>query len=945
MSQRYAGGIVTANQNANFSGLFSGLNSWLSFPGAAQYAIANSTTPFTIEAWVKSYSAGGLIFSEEFTSGAINIVCSLATSNAVEVPSGLFPTFGWYNGTAWVTAAASTTPLALNTWTHVAFVFTGSTSKIYINGVDVTKVSSPTPAITWGVTAANGTNWFIGRRWDQTGANIYYDGLINNFRFVNGTAVYTANFTPPKNLTAITNTVMLTCNGPTFIDGSSYAATITNNNGVIVGTDNPFYTQSTPALGAATPGVWTLSQANQAAGQRSWPMYDPFFNLNTAMVHGNGTNGGTNNTFLDSSTNNFSVTRNGNTTQGTFTPFIRPVGYWGNYFGSATGYINAGTNTAFAFGTGDFTLEAWINMSVLPAGTAGNIISAHNWTGGLINFTFRVNATTGFLYFEALGGAAATSNIRVAVGQWTHVACVRISGAITFYVDGISSGGATVATNLTSTVPLTIGHAFNAGANGYFTGYISNARIVKGTALYTAAFTPSTLPLTAVANTSLLTCQNNRFIDNSTNNFALTSFGDSRTIGFSPFYNPTAYLPQINGGGMLFDGTGDYLVCTNNTTFGTGNFTVECWLYMPVITNTYSSGIIATANYNGVDRGWSLELNASGNPRFFIFTSAGVGAVVTSSTLLPANQWAHLAAVRSGTTVTIYLNGASIASGTIATTDDFSGPIYIATIATSFAVGVRGYSYAGWISNARVVNGTAVYTANFTPPTAPLTAITNTQLLLSGTNASFIDNATNLTIETVNTSISTTQSKYGSGSMSFNGTSSYARLNSSLPSVVQTLGDFTVEGWVYINSLSTGQNIFYVNGNNVSFAAVRLDINATSGNLTLLASTTGSSHTINSTNTTTPLPINAWTHLAVVRAGPSIIVYFNGSPIITSTTIAITTAVMAGSFGFSFLGAFFNVAAGVFQNFLNGYISDFRTTNYARYLGVFTPPTSTLQNQ
>jgi len=299
MSQSYAGGIITANQNVNLSGRFTGSNSYLSFPGAAQYAIATSTTPFTIEAWIKPTAAGGLIFSEDFAGSAtIPITCGLALSNDVSNPTGLFPTFGWYNS-AWTNAATSTTPIVLNTWTHVAFVFTGSTSKIYMNGVDVTKSSAPTPATTWGLPNVNGGIWYIGRRWDTGAGGTYFKGSINNFRFVNGTAVYTTNFTPPTNLTAINNTVMLTCNGPTFIDASSYAATITNTGGVIAGTDNPFYTQSTPALGAATPGVWTLSQANQAAARRSWPMYDPYFNLTTGVVNGNGTNGGNNNTFLD----------------------------------------------------------------------------------------------------------------------------------------------------------------------------------------------------------------------------------------------------------------------------------------------------------------------------------------------------------------------------------------------------------------------------------------------------------------------------------------------------------------------------------------------------------------------------------------------------------------------------------------------------------------------
>jgi hypothetical protein len=77
------------------------------------------------------------------------------------------------------------------------------------------------------------------------------------------------------------------------------------------------------------------------------------------------------------------------------------------------------------------------------------------------------------------------------------------------------------------------------------TGYISNLRVVAGTALYTSAFTPSTTPLTAVSGTSLLTCQSNRFIDNSSNAFTITRNGDVSVQRFSPF------APTLMGTGIM----------------------------------------------------------------------------------------------------------------------------------------------------------------------------------------------------------------------------------------------------------------------------------------------------------------------------------------------------------------------------------------------------------
>jgi hypothetical protein len=74
-----------------------------------------------------------------------------------------------------------------------------------------------------------------------------------------------------------------------------------------------------------------LTAMLQAAAGAGGEETDPNFNQTVLLLHGDGTNGAQNNTFLDSSTNNFTITRNGNTTQGTFSPFSLPNGEWSNY--------------------------------------------------------------------------------------------------------------------------------------------------------------------------------------------------------------------------------------------------------------------------------------------------------------------------------------------------------------------------------------------------------------------------------------------------------------------------------------------------------------------------------------------------------------------------------------------------------------------------------------
>ncbi len=103
-------------------------------------------------------------------------------------------------------------------------------------------------------------------------------------------------------------------------------------------------------IGAASARAYGFTRSAIAAA------VDAYFNRVTLLLPGNGTNGAQNNTFLDSSTNNFSITRNGNTTQGTFSPFSQTG--WSNYFDGSSS-LSYAANADFNFGTGTFTVEGW----------------------------------------------------------------------------------------------------------------------------------------------------------------------------------------------------------------------------------------------------------------------------------------------------------------------------------------------------------------------------------------------------------------------------------------------------------------------------------------------------------------------------------------------------------------------------------------------------------
>ena len=155
------------------------------------------------------------------------------------------------------------------------------------------------------------------------------------------------------------------------------------------------------------------------------------------------------------------------------------------------------------------------------------------------------------------------------------------------FLNGTQVGSSyTDSNNYGASAACRIGADDDGSPNAYVNGFMSNVRVVKGTALYTSTFTPSTTPLTAVSGTSLLTCQSARFIDTSSNAFTITVNGDTKVQPYNPFY--TASIAS-NGGSMYFDGSGDYLSVPSapNMNFGTSNWTIECWVYVSTRTANY----------------------------------------------------------------------------------------------------------------------------------------------------------------------------------------------------------------------------------------------------------------------------------------------------------------------------------------------------------------------
>jgi hypothetical protein len=789
----------------------------------------------TFECWVNptslyTHPTYAMYNSCIFGKGDVYTALTVSSTGAV--------TYHTYGNSANNFLTTSAGVVNLNTWSHIAVVWTNSNVKIYVNGVQQASGTRYVMQLTT-------TSLSIGQT--STTANSKWNGYISNARFITGTALYTTTFTPgTQPLTAVAGTSLLTCQSPNLVDNSL----------------NAF---------AVTP-----------SGTPSTQKFNPF-----AVV--------------------------------TQTPQT-----YSTYFDGSGDYLTVPFNSALNMGTGNFTIEFWVRTTSTAA-YATALRLGDSWTTGSWSLYLNDAGGSGIpsWWSQTLGQTLSTSGATINDGAWHHIALVRNSATMTMYIDGTSRGTLAVSTNSVgdTTTQLWIGR--DASNVRELAGYISNLRIVKGTALYTTTFTPSTTALTAVANTSLLTCQDATIKDNSVNQFTITAFGDAVPRRQNPFGSTTSatqdYSTTTFGGSTYFDGSSDYISIPNSALHATlpGNFTAECWFYL---NNVTGQQLIFSHRTNGYCP--FLIWTSTTNLLLYVSSDNGSWNVINGDTIatVAAGQWYHFAYTRTGSTFRVFLNGIQIK--TFSSSASFTTPnslqLGMSTTETNTALN-------GYISDFRFVNGTGVYTSNFVPPQAPLTAVQNTTLLLNMDKAAIADKSGKAILECVgDTKLSTAVKKYGSASLYFDGTGDYLTCPASAALAPRT-GDFTIELWAYHLDTSVYATYFQQGnaGGGIIFRRNNTNKLEISHNSVVAVATS-----------TASIPANQWTHIAVSRNGTTLRTFIDG--------VIASNVTYAGDFN-DMTTHYIGTTQAIAGYYMNGYIDDLRITRgYARYTTNFTPPSQAL---
>ena len=284
------------------------------------------------------------------------------------------------------------------------------------------------------------------------------------------------------------------------------------------------------------------------------------------------------------------------------------------------------------------------------------------------------------------------------------------------------------------------GCGFNAGAVLYGAGGAASTYAVP----IQVSLPPNIIDVAAHAYNLICATSNDYYVRGNIE----YGLGQTSVTSYSPYYNQVFFCPlqQFKMYTSLYNislAANQYVSVANNAAFtmGTGNFTVECFWTTPTTFGTSGSQYIwCLGMANGTNTGLLLHAPFNGNLRL---TSAG--AVLGTSTIACAPSTVyHLAVVRNGTNLRLYIDGniaISVTNSTNFTSNASNGFTVGADIQPTVVNSAQPQSF----SQVRVVKGQAVYTfSSFTPPVTPSSLRVSTvgELTILQRSTPFVDFST-----------------------------------------------------------------------------------------------------------------------------------------------------------------------------------------------------------
>ena len=676
-----------------------------------------SVATITTAGWWNEINFG----TTSFTIGTTNLnLNSLYSVNSTAVLTTLTATMV---GTGTVDNNATIGPLVINSTNGTTTIADNATTNVTTCTITSGTLYLPSSASTLTCSST----------FTMNGGTLNNLGVINCTTFTLGAATYTMStgtITPSTSFVTNNASSAFTYSGGTL----STVATFTQTAGNV--TFNKSYSLTVTGTYTLTAGALTLA---------------PSVNLSTGIFSSTGA--GTRSIGFGSTltTASGSILFNG-TTQ----------------YLSLTGTTNDALD--LATGAGDWTVETWVYLSNV---TNTQVLFEKGGNTGYTNpsyaFTVVAGGTSQWIVGNGSTGGAAQSGGTFVANTWYHVALVRNGSTLTSYLNGVQTSTVlmTFIMSNTNNNTLTIASSVADGSTNYLAGYLSNFRIVKGVAVYTSAFTPSTTQLTStqLANTNgnpsaailgsqtslLLNMQfgTNYLLDSSTYKFTVTNNNSAISKTSAPFDGiinlthttaATVVLNMAALGGFTWTGSGGFTVANmaNTRTLSVGNTSGGSTVTAPNLTFTTGASIATLTTgswFNNLDYGTTTytqaasTVNITGN---IILASGGTYTALTISmtgTGTIYNTGKTITAVTVNTTGTATLSAALTMSGALTLTQG--------TLLCPYAITSASFASAGALT--KTMTGTNItYTVSGAGATAfsnTGTGLTMTGLTISMTNA------------------------------------------------------------------------------------------------------------------------------------------------------------------------------------------------------------------
>jgi hypothetical protein len=668
---------LTSNNGAKITSSISKFGgSSLFLDGTDDYVtVANSTDfdfgsgDFTVEYWEYRTSSG--TNSPILSRNTITYTPYLIGWNEVSSPTTI-AMFMSSNGSSWdVASNVSMGTLTTNVWTHYAVTRQSNTFRTFKNG---TLISSFTSSATFP--AGSGTLQ-IGR----FGTTYYFKGgYVDELRITKGVARYTGSFT--------TSSVEFQNNQGGPQNQTKYIGLIGGLNdstvdyGVEKLSDSSLKIRKMSATGQPLSGSGILS----ASVDRVYVNVLDYTNVSvsasisnavsssyalTASYALNGGSGGGGTTLTTGSTYPITSSWSNNSVSSSY---VLTASY-------ALNSAGGGGGTTLTTGSTYPITSSWANNSISASFAPTNTNITASWSNNSLTASYNLNSVSSSYALTASYAITPVSIITASLQTGSIVS-------------------QTILYNVTTSQDNTISN-LNLSSNKWGVSVIEewNSGSIAGDDYY-----PSCSLLMHFSGSNGSTT----FIDNSpvTKSFTVNGNSQISTVQ-SKFGNSSLYL----------DGTGDYLSTnsSNNFAFGTGDFTVEFWIYSSDVSSATQRGFLQTSDTSGgLKTSFTTGIiilqgsnNVGGSLNGGLNANVAGTTIGSSTAVITTNTWYHIALVRNSGTSTLYVNGISVGSGT--TTGSCSG--------TYLSIGGyynTSYLYQGYLDELRITKGVARYTGSFT---------------------------------------------------------------------------------------------------------------------------------------------------------------------------------------------------------------------------------------